>query len=355
MFRTGSTQGMPLERTPFKAPLPCYGLELDMAQAQCRKCPHQDGCRQLMSNRTGRVTLDKLEWRLVPKHFGVELEVLASDDPDRHRINRVYQECYPIIFKRRAPDTTGRFDASIEKNASEAGCSIRVYILSNMVGWTRRNEIAGDHDPEARMLDFSARRLTEKNAVERAKTYSSMCRRSFGTFSPSALETLVGDEIVQHEYDSRMFNSEVIAGSFVIGHKIRHHGSGFEQLFRSKETSLDEIWLAIEPEYMQRVLEWRKEQTRPSIQRHRQSVMMAHGSMKKNKEYVLAAFEARQKVMHRAVETVLGHYGYRPEDFEMEAAPVTNAMRFWVLLGRAVCHMECVSYVQGRPSYFDRH
>lgn len=345
---------MEKDRTPVEAPLECYGLELDLAANRCRECPHQAGCAQVMDVRKGRITLDKLQWRLVPENFGVELRMLATDDPDRHRINRVYQECYRIIFKRAAPDATGRLEREILLNVKEANCSVRVYILANMLGWAHRNDLVDEHDPDGRILAFTASRLKGAAALARARTYQDLCRRSFGTFSPSALETLTGTEIIDNEFASQMYDSEVIAGAFIIGHKLQHQGSGFNELFRRKEPHLNEIWLAIESEYMARVLEWRKEPAKRSIRTHRQGVLMAHGEMKKRREYAIGAFEARQQAMPRAVATVLQRYGYRPVDFEMPATPIQNALRFWVLLGRAVCQMECLNYLEGQPSFYDR-
>jgi hypothetical protein len=57
-------------------------------------------------------------------------------------------------------------------------------------------------------------------------------------------------------------------------------------------------------------------------------------------------------MMPAVVSRVLHHFGYRPNDFEIERTPVTDAMDFWVSIARAIQHVECLRYIDGDRSVF---
>lgn len=309
-----------------------------------------------MDYRRDRVTLDKLQFRLVPKKFGIDFEKLFAEDPELPHMERTYATCYLTVFNKQPPDRASRFKNKILAGMRQANCSLRLFLLTCMIGHQRNQEFLCQRDPNAKFIDFHAEMLSDKTAIERAKTYGDLCRRSFGTFSLSSLDTLLEDNIEENDYSVRMLNSEIIAGTFIVGDKIFHDGDPWDRLYAAKELHLDEVWLAIEDTYIEIVLETRSKgggTPKLSYKKHRQSVVQAHGFLKKYRRYAVAAFQAREKIMPEAVERVVNYFGYQPEDFELPNNPVSDPMMFWLYLGRAVSHAECLRYLEGQPSRYD--
>lgn len=345
-----------IERTPVEIPLPCYGLELDLSNAKCRACPHQEGCADKMDFRCGRVTLDKLRFELVPKAFGVEYENLTDDDPELPHLERTYRLCYQTVYDKAPPDQASRYREEIVQGMRQAGCSLRLYMLASMIGHQRHQETVYGIDPQAAVFDFSSKALTGKTAVERVRTYGDLCRRSFGTFSLSSLDTLLNENYSENEYAPRMLNSEIIAGTFIVADKIHHDGYPWARLYGHKEVHLDEAWLAIEETYYETILKPHREGARSdkkAINQHRHAVWTARAHFKKQKQYAIGAFQARQAMMIRAAESVVQHFGFRMTDFEMPNREITDPMLFWVHLGWAIRHVQCLRYVNGEQSVYD--
>jgi hypothetical protein len=343
-----------MERIAQPVPKPCYAVEFDLSSPVCQECELQRQCFEALGVRKQKVTLDKVEFSLVPKDFG--LSKIKLDDPELPTIERTYIVCHQTIFGRRPKDKIGQHLNSFLANVRKSKASIRMFMLANMVGHQQQQQTVAERTEREAGKYYSAVLFTHANAVTRVEMYREMCQKEFGTFNLSALDTLTEGGFAENDLERRMEHSEVTAARTLIGWKIHKGGPGFAALYDHQELTLDPYWLATEPSYEETILKpYRDGNKGTAMQaRHRYAVGQVRAQMKKKKDWAIAVHQARERVMPGCVVRVLHFFGYHPKDFEVENVPQTNAMEFWTSVARVIQHVECIRYLDGDRSVFKR-
>jgi hypothetical protein len=341
-----------MERTPQKAPLPCFGLEHERFDPTCQACPHKDGCVKAMGARYDMVPLNRVRWNIVPAAFASE--ALDMDDPEIPHLRRLYTDCYYSVFHRKPPEDASRFADDIKKNAAKVPCSVRMFILANMVAQREHEKQIVRHTEKLRGSSFRAKMLTGELAIKRAKTYQEMCHDEFGTFSLTSLSVLAKEDL-KESMDDLMLRSEATAAAWFVRYKIFNGGSPNERLYESEELQLAPEWLAIEQTYIDTILKpyiERKITGSDAVERHRFNAFQVHCQFKKNISLQRVAWVARQRIMPEAVRRVLATFDHQPADFLYPREPETEPMHFWMRLALTIRHYHCWLYLNGEPSFF---
>jgi hypothetical protein len=343
-----------MERIAKSVPKPCYAVEFDLSNPVCQECEFQKSCYDDLGPRKHLVSLDKVEFTLVPAAFG--LSKIPCDDPELPTIERTYILCHRTIFGRRPKDKIGKHLNSILANVRKSKASIRMFMLANLVGYQQHQKTVAEHIDREEKNYYNAKLFTYANAVTRVEMYQEMCQKEFGTFNLSSLETLTEGGYAENDIEQRMEHSETTAALAVVGHKIRRGGPPWEIVYDSQELTLDPHWLATEETYTKTIITpYLAGNKGTKLQAsHRYSVLQVKAQMKKKKDWAIAVFQARERVMPVVVSRVLHHFGYRPKDFEIERKPIIEAMEFWEGVGRAIQHVECLRYIDGDRSVFKR-
>jgi len=338
-----------------KAPLPCFGLEHDPLDAMCRTCPHEVECVKFMGVRASKIPLSQLRFELVPEPLR---EKFDEDDPEIPKLRMLYFDCYFTVFNRKPPaqDSPDYYRDEIIKNARQAKCSIRMFILSNMIAHAISEETLVKETEKARSKPFYPKLLKGNRAITRAVQYAKVCHDRYGTFSLASLSTFSGENYEQNDTDQAMLRSEITAGQFVVARKIHRCGPPFEALYAEEELALDPYWLAIEASYRVTVLDpYRDSKTGTEmIKNHRFNVIRAIGQLKRSQTMQKLVFKSRQKIMPQAVERVLSYFGLHPDDLLHEAVPITDPMALWIQIGRTIQHYHCWRFIEGEESCFLR-
>jgi hypothetical protein len=314
-----------VSRTAVEIPLKCYGLEYLRADPTCIKCPHAKDCGSLSQVRRGKVSLPRVEFDFVP----ADLSRFAVEETEN--VEALYKLCFRLVFGDEQPDSLRRFQDAEQKlilAAETARCSMKLFIMCVMLA---RKQLA----PGTR---FYASYLFAKGADVLVKDYRDLARDKYGTFDSQSLATLTGgDELTRAK--QRILDSEVLAGMWILGHKLRFSGSPTEKFYAENELKLDPAWLCLEPTYYQ----WHDDHPPISeaIKKHRAEVHRTNGWFRKRKDVATAYFELRSKIFPQAIVEVLDRQGFRPDDFEAPEL-ITDAVRFWSRLGLAVQHISCL-------------
>ncbi len=334
-----------MERTPFKAPLKCYGFELDLGTQRCQQCPHQTNCCAAMGKRANRVPLSKAAFNFVPKRYKVNLNLEDVDDPEYVNMNRVYTLCYLSIFNKHSAESTNEYRDQIAQNARELRCSIRLYMLAAMLGYSRHQDEVMGHTDQAYAKAMHPKFLINKRAFDYVQMYGDLCRKRFGGFTLTDLDVLHGGGVAADDVQTRILHSEIIAGKFIVAFHANRGGDVETELFQRYETALDPYWLATEPSYMTVVLEpFLKAKTGTKVQQnHRHNVIKTIGELKRRPSIGHATHLARTMIMPQPIERVLYAYRRTADDFEIETETVTNSFTLWRAIGRALQQLYCLN------------
>ena len=342
-----------MERTSQKAPKPCFGLEHNRHDPECQACPHFDACLAHSASRVDKVALNKVQFDIVPEPF--RKHQYDMDDPELPFLQRTYTDCFSSVFHKNASDNVSRFKAEIASNALKASCSLRMFMLANMVAHEVAEKEVVIHTERARAVPFRAKLLTGDLSVKRAKTYQQLCRDRYGTFSLNSLQVLSNED--KDDLEKSMALSELSAARWIIRYKI-HCGTPREEslkaLYESEELQLDPEWLALEETYEELVLKPFIEHPSgtQAVQRHRYSVLQVYKHYKHHITSARIAWLTRQSVLPDTVLEVISSFGYDPSDFLYPRDPVRKPMSFWMELSLAIRHNHCWRFLQGEPSYF---
>lgn len=354
MEETVAPDVAPFERVAQEAPLPCYGVEFRISDPRCVECPHQKGCITQMGRRADMLTLDKIEFKLVPKKFDLP-DVNEMVDPETPHVERIYIICHQTVFGKRPQDKIGQHKNSLVKNARAAKSSLRMFMLACMVGHLTDRKLAIEHNADyVQKEKFTARRLSLGSAVKTVEMYRKICQREYGSFDISSLDMVVDGSYADNDLERQMLQSEIAAGKQVIGYKLVSGGPPERSLYSTSELSLDPHWLATETTYEKTVFAEHINGVRGTQMenRHRYAVVQVKQAMKRRKDFAIGVFQTRERVMARAVKSVLYHFGHQPHDFEIVNEPVTNVMELWVFIARAMQHWHCLRYLDGERSLF---
>ena len=341
------------ELTPSSAPLPCFAQEFNRTDPKCTACPHNAKCQQYMLTRLNRIPLGKASFRVLPEAYEFRFNIEA-EDPETPELQRVYILCHTTVFGKEPSDyNLSQHRAAILENIRKSGCSLRLFLLANMIGHQRMEKEMVAKTALHRIKPFKIHQLAKPKALERASMYAELCRKEFGTFTLGTLCTLHETNYEANDIETRLLNSEITAGRWLVGHKIIHQGPPYDLFYESEEMNLDPYWLAIDDNYKVLVLD-KKPRSSQELRRHRYSVAQTIGFLKRHKNVAMAVFRARQQIMPKAVAVVLDHFGYQTDDFEIEDKTITNPLELWVLLGRAIQHFNLLNYLHGEKSIFNR-
>lgn len=304
-----------------------------------------------MGSRADKVTLDRVKFDIVPEKF--REDALDMDDPELPHLQRLYTDCHLSVFHRNALDNISQFRSVVALNAQKARCSVRMFMLANMVAHKIHNEHVIKNTEKLRATPFRAKMLTGELSIKRAKTYQEMCHNQFGTFSLTSLAVLTdGDD--KNDLAATMLSSEITAARWFIRYKIFNSGAA-ELLYETEELQLAPEWLAIEESYVDFILKpfiERKIKGSAAVQRHRFNVFQVHTFYKRHMTNQRLAWLTRQQILPDAVKQILSIFRHQPEDFLYPREPVTEPMKFWKSLALSIRQYHCWLYLQGAPSYF---
>jgi len=257
----------------------------------------------------------------------------------------LYESCYETVYKTKGDSLLRVKDAKqrVEQAASDAGCSLRLYILTNMIGYREAS-------PDRK---FYANMLFGDRANHRLELYRSVCVQKYGTFDLEAIDTLLGKEKTS-DAEKQMLNSEIIAGSFIVGYKIRSSGDPAPMLFNMQELSLSPIWLATDACYVETILtpHLNEPTGTPMVQRHRFSVCQTLKELKRSNRRAQYVFKTKERMMPIAVKTVLNQHGFSPSDFEIATETVDDSFEFWRRIGYAIQQYWTLEYYNSRNEVF---
>lgn len=341
------------ELTPVETPLSCFALEYSTSDPQCTACPHNRDCQRFTGSRLNRILLSKARFRTLPEAYEVRFNI-EGEDPEIPELQRLYSLCHQTVFGKEPKNCpVHRYQEAIISNARRSDCSIRLFMLSNMLAHQRMQKEIIANTALATVKNFKVHMLSGVVALERARTYAGLCRKQFGTFSLGTLSSLSETNLELTDVQSQMLNSEITAGRWLVGHKMIHQGPPYELFYECEEMNLDPYWLATEDSYKTLVLDKEKSVSHEQ-RRHRYAVIQTIGFLKRNRSIAINTFCARQQIMPKAVNKVLESFGYHPDDFEIEDKVVTNPLELWVLLGRAIQHFNLLNYLHGEKSIFNQ-
>ena len=335
-----------VERIAQKTPIPCFGSEYSPTDKTCAACPHKKECVKASGKRAGRIPLSKARFNLMPPLLAKKFE---EENPfpaavDRDTFVSTFYACWEQVTGRETEVShtlVASVKSDVEKRSEKLGCSVRTYIMTNLLGFSESN-------PDR---DFRVSWFSSDSAERRVDVYRTAAIKMLAGFSEEAVETLLSRDT--ESLEDRMLRSEIIAGKWIIGHKVRMGGSPLTSLYERKELELDPIWLAIEPTYKTIIFDDHLADPFGTkvIRTHRHSVaqVLHHLKTSKVRQHANArfAFTSRQKIMKKALVTVLNDFGFDPDDFEVAGKPITDATKMWSRLGLAVQHSYCLRLYDG--------
>lgn len=341
---------------PIKLPLPCFGDGYKAVDPKCKACPHRVSCIEAMGRRLTHIPLSRAAFNLVPADYNLVYEKTFIEDPEIADLERIYIDGYRTVFKKHPTDRAKPLADKIVEAARRKECSVRLYVLANMLGHSIQEGKIKLKTGRAFAKPFKAKHLIGKIAELRAETYRDVCGKEYGTFSVSSLRVLTGVPVDTNSAESRLLNSEVKVGHFIVDWKTRQGGPVYEALYSELELTLDPFWLAIEDSYKATVLDRHIERPRGSDaeKNHRFSVTQTIAYLKKHKQAACAMFITRESIMAKAISDVLRLFGYGPDDFLIVNQPITDPINMWAVIGLAVQHHQCLRYLDGEHSMLFR-
>lgn len=348
-----------IEREPKKAPLPCFGLEHDKYDKECQACPHAEACVEHMASRVNKVPLDRLRFDIIPEAFRHHTFAhYELEDPELPYLQRLFSDCYASVFHKNPTENISRYRDQIAISARRVPCSVRMFILSNMVAHEINENVVMEHTEKGRAARFTGNLLTGALAVKRACEYQKMCQDRYGTFSLKSLEIISDDD--KDSIEETMMLSEQTAGNWLVAYKIHNRAPKiemFQGLYADKELQLAPEWLALEESYSELILKpYLSTKTgSETLQRHRFSASQCLTRYKQRPSIGRYAWLARQQTLKETVRVVLANFGYHPEDLLYPQEPIRNIFEFWIELGTVIRHNHCWRFLNGEPSFFSRH
>jgi len=334
-----------IERKSVQVPLSCFGHEHDSEDVMCQKCPHERDCIKASGIRGNRITLDRLDFRMIPNTDMYPKHGLLEDSEEAD-IRGVFEACHRTVFGRktirgvhRLPD----FKDQIVSGATKARCPISLYCLTIMLAHKRLN-------PDR---EFFPSFLISDTAIQRVGRYRDAAIEEYGAFDLSHLNLLTKSD--NTSLRNNMLHSEIAAGTWIIGWKIRHKGDALTEFYAQNELSLDPLWLATESTYMETVYKphIKTPNGTKEIQRHRfrvSKVLQQLGRGTKGTRHIEHLFLVRRWIMADAIKSSLRYYGFQPQDFEAENKPVLDCMKLWRRIALAIQHWYCLQHFEGVPN-----
>ena len=312
-----------MERIAIQPPKACFGLEQTHGNPICHGCPHRQDCADVMGNLVGRRSVDQVPFDFMPPAFVAKCRDTNDLDPDLPRMDSVYVFCYEWVFESELKgklrdnhvQTLKKHGAIIRERIRDAGTSVKLFFLANMLAWKRSHPETRFH-PKFLISEFSAYQVREL-----AKT----CQDRFGTFDVTALDSMMDLDVAKHDFETLLLNSEIVAGSWIVNYKLFHSGRLIERLYAEKETALNPYWLAIEPTYRDHVLLPHLDNPglcdSKVLRDHRWNASQVLARLKKQERKAMAVFSARERIMPDVIQRVLGQRGFERNILKSKTFP----------------------------------
>lgn len=284
-----------------------------------------------MHGRAGRKTLSNVTFSLLPEN----LRSYALEDPVEVRyFQSLFEMCHTQVYGKASGLSVSQLAKKVCQLASKAKCSVRLYVLTNMLGY----QLAWPEE------DFKPSALADGRAYWRVATYCAVCVERYGSVTEGSLSTLLKSDVTAYSPYAHMEESEFTVATKLIDYRLRNDGAPYDAVLTAVENEVWPEWLAVEPRYYQRFTA----QPVGGLFAARE----AHGRMKKHKHIAIGYFRAREAVLPHVLKKVLNHYGYDASDFERKPTPVTDVLLFWTRLGLAIQHYECLKFLAGHVSMY---
>lgn len=271
-----------------------------------------------------------MEFNLLPPSLE-DAQAKKDKSTPAQNFETLYRTCFSLVYPNEQPDSLYRHkDAERRLNdiADEVGCSVRLYMLTAMIA---RRELA----PESR---FFANYLFAKNSAALVRDYGSLAKEAYGSFDYESLGMVTGGDQLTKD-GKRLLDSEVLAGQWILGYKIRKPGSVLQIFYAENEIRLHPVWLCLEPSYVD--YHNQLDGISQEIHHHRMEVRRIRRWLNKRRHVAVAYHEKRSKLFKQAVEEVLDSRGFQLDDFE--SAPIIHdAVKFWSRLALAIQHLGCL-------------
>lgn len=313
-----------------------------------------------MGSRADKIPLARVKFNIIPEGVKADFkeeafDTLVVEDPELPHIQRLYTDCFYSVFQRNPTDNISQYKTEISANARKAECSLRLFMLANMVGHTIHEGAVITNTQKARAAKFHAKLLTGERSIKRAGMYQAMCRERFGTFSLKSLSVLL-DKEDKDDIGDKLYLSELTAAKWVVRHKIFSGADSCAALYSAEELQLCPEWLALEVTYNNLILTPYIERTlkkgTEAIERHRHSAFQTHTFYKRHLNHQKMAWIARQRMLPAVLKQVLNHFSLREDDILYPREPVTDVMGFWLRLALTIRQYHCWLYLNGEPSFF---
>jgi hypothetical protein len=312
----------------------CFGVEY-RPDKTCLGCPFCLKCAVLSKN---LVPLSFLKFNFMPERL--DQFITAPKEISGRVVEDMFRRCHWRIYKAWPKNSLGLNWKLVLENAKTSKTSLETFMAIMMTAWSVTH-------PKTL---FPARMLTIPLAPDKVQAYAKVCRDVRGYVDTEAVGGFMGQPA--ENLDEDLLLSEVAFGTAILGCKFMGQTTDFVSLYEQVEQAASHYWLAIEPTYNEFILEPHLENPLRStrMQRDLRSEVIQHvGLMKRNARIASTMFAARARVMSTAVKNVLSKWYTTPDDFTHKDVIVTDAAKFWNVLGLAVLHCECRKAVDCLP------
>ena len=328
-------------RTPQESTMTCFAMEYNPRERKCLGCAEKTRCYEAMDC---RVPLTALTFKLAPEKVAMDT---ATGNVNQDMANDTYRHAFYSVFHAWPMADLGKDWNSAIINAKAANIDLKTFIITVMAAYKITH-------PKA---PFYVNNITSATSIDKVESFKKLCLKNSAVFDSTTLGLVLGEDFEDCSIESKLLNSESVVGSYIAGFKMRFGGSALKDLYADKEFSLDPYWLAIEPSYTRLVLapycEDRKNNVDVNVsldtQRHRHNVLQTRQMLMQKPRLATSVFAARERVMVRAVESVLKKHGLRGTDMYHKDEPVTDALQFWSAIGYVLQQLECNKVLQGKP------
>lgn len=325
-----------------KFPKSCFSVEYNPEAPKCLGCELAADCKQSLG---GRIPLSAVKFNLTPEKLPVVAKLACEETAIT--VNETYRQSYYAVYKQWPDKDIGSRWREALENSKQAGCSLKMFFTTLMAG----HKLTHPGKP------FFVSMATSAGSADSVEKMKQVCVRQSASFDATTLGIVLGEDYTNDTIDAKLLRSEVTAGLFVSGFKMRSGKSALLPLYESEEYSLDPYWLAIEPSYGKLILQPYTEAKRTGtvnvsgeIAKLRHEVAQTRAMLVSKPRLASSVFAARERIAPEALKKVLYRHGIKPSDVYHLDEPVTDLMSVWNAVGFVLQHMECIKFLEGKPN-----
>ena len=274
--------------------------------------------------------LDKLTFNFRPDNIPAP-EIETGDSPDQQSANDIYRQVHKMVYNEWPKSDLGRHWQAAVSNARAAKMDFKTFCLYVIAGFFVTHEYT----------KFYPSNLSASSSVGKLEGFRKACLRKMGASDARSLGLMLNIEF--HAIDDEMLTSEVSFGRYVTG--MVDTDNPCAEIFEQDEISFSPYWLAIEPDYTEVVyrpyfqakskiphFDWEKHWTKAQL-RHRHLVGQVRSVLIRRSHLASTVFNARSRIMPKAVKSVLDYHGMKPTSPISDKANVDDAFEFWKQVG----------------------